>query len=238
MYDTTTGVRRQVTFTKLRHDVANWFPGEEQVLSHSISPFMLHLTSLDGSEPDRTLGEGALPLVTADLSTLYFARIKPDAWDFDIYTRPWEAEHDSAQALIEGPGVQWWPELSPDSKTMLYVTDESGQDEVYVTTLPDARRRWQISRDGGTSPRWRGDGREVYYALRDAIMAVEVSPAGLPLGEPRELFLRPTTGWSEQWADGFDVTADGQRFVITENVGSEGAQPSIVVVQNWSAEFE
>jgi hypothetical protein len=199
---------------------------------------MLHLTSLDGSEPDRTLGEGALPLVTADLSTLYFARIKPDAWDFDIYTRPWEAEHDSAQALIEGPGVQWWPELSPDSKTMLYVTDESGQDEVYVTTLPDARRRWQISRDGGTSPRWRGDGREVYYALRDAIMAVEVSPAGLPLGEPRELFLRPTTGWSEQWADGFDVTADGQRFVITENVGSEGAQPSIVVVQNWSAEFE
>ncbi len=237
LYDTATGLRRQITFTKLRQDMAVWFPGEREALSYSISPFVLHLTSLDGSEPDREIGEGIMGEVTADGSQLFFARIKPDAWDWDIYVRAWEAGHDTARPLIEGPGVQWWPKLSPDGRALAYTTDEGGQDEVFVATLPDARRRWQISRNGGSFPQWREDGREIYFAWQDAILAVEVSAAGMPVGEPRELFRRPVTGWAEQWTDGFDVSADGKRFVIAENIGTEGEEPSIVVVQNWAAEF-
>ena len=238
VYDTTTGLRRQVTFSNLQQYIAYWVPGEEQILSYSVNPFVMHLTSLDGSEPPKVVGEGIMPNLTPDGSQLLFARQKPDAWDWDIYIRPWDAEPEAAELLIEGPGAVWFPQVSPDGKKLLYTTDETGQDEVFVTSLANPQQRWQLSRNGGSFPFWRGDGREVYYSRKDAIIAIEVSAAGLPFGEAVELFRRPTTGWSEQWTDGFDVTADGKRFLITENVGGEGSETSMVVVQNWFADFD
>jgi Tol biopolymer transport system component len=238
MYDTETGMRRQLTFSKETHELANWFPGEEQVLFYTNNPLQMHVTSPDGSVPERTLELGIMPEMTADGSRMIFVRQKPDAWDWDIVTRPWDGEPGEVEVLIEAPGVQWYPKLSPDGNLLLYTSDESGQDEIFVTPFPDTRRGLQISRDGGSFGRWRGDGREVYFARDNAIIAVEVNAAGAPIDEPRELFRRPVTNWSESWIDGFDVTADGRRFIVAENVGSEDDLPAIVVVQNWFAEFE
>ena len=110
---------------------------------------------------------------------------------------------------------------------------------MFITPFPDADRRWQVSRGGGSFPKWRGDGREIYYAWEDAIYAVELGSSGKPVGEPRLLFERETIKWSDQWTDGFDAAADGERFVIAEDVSVGDAQPpSIVIVQNWLAEFE
>ena len=61
---------------------------------------------------------------------------------------------------------------------------------------------------------------------------------GFTLGRPRKLFDRPSTDWSATWTDGFDVTADGQKFVMLRPAPTEGdAQPMIMVVQNWFKEF-
>ena len=71
-------------------------------------------------------------------------------------------------------------------------------------------------------------------------MVVDVDTEnGLTLGTPAKLFDRPSVNWSSRWADGFDATNDGQRFIMLRHVPSESdVQPAIVVTQNWFAEFE
>ena len=84
-----------------------------------------------------------------------------------------------------------------------------------------------------------GDGKEAFYAKDDAIFAVGMDPAsGKPTGASELLFRRTTAGWSRKWPDGFDVTRDGQRFIVAENlVAEDAAPPAVVVVQHWLAEF-
>jgi hypothetical protein len=98
-----------------------------------------------------------------------------------------------------------------------------------------------VSVDGGDWPRWRGDGRELFYAVEEAIMAVDVDmSSGRPvLGRPHRLFPRAPVGTGIDWPDGFDVTTDGERFVLVRNVQMENqTAPSIAVVQNWAVEFK
>nr|MEE4267114.1 hypothetical protein [Candidatus Krumholzibacteria bacterium] len=108
------------------------------------------------------------------------------------------------------------------------------------TTYPGLTGRWQVSRDGGNWPAWRGDGQEIFFTTHQGMYAVAVDhEGGFTLGRPEKIFDRPMTGWSAAWPDGFAVTGDGQRFVMlrpAEN-GSE-VQPALVVVQNWFAEFQ
>jgi hypothetical protein len=121
----------------------------------------------------------------------------------------------------------------------LYQSNETGRDEVYATTFPTPTTRWQVSTEGGQWPTWRSDGKEIFFTTHDQIWAVDAAiGSGLTLGTPRALFQRPVINWASRWADGFDVTNDGQRFVMMRNVQSQDSlQPSIVVVQNWFEEF-
>ena len=75
---------------------------------------------------------------------------------------------------------------------------------------------------------WRGDGKEIYYSTHKEMFAVSVDyENGFTLGRPRKLFDRPITDWSAAWTDGFDVTADGQKFVMLRPAPTEeDAQPS------------
>jgi hypothetical protein len=138
---------------------------------------------------------------------------------------------------------EWFPRPSPDGRFVLFTSEESGRSEVYATTFPEPKSRWQVSVDGGHWPRWRADGREIFYAAGDSILAVTVEPDpnGLVLGKPRLLFQRPPSGWTLPWPDGFGVTADGQRFLITRSWRRDRdttEQPGIAIVRNWYAEFE
>jgi len=86
---------------------------------------------------------------------------------------------------------------------------------------------------------WRGDGKEIYYCTHKKMYAVSVdSENGFTLGRPRKLFDRPSTDWSPTWPDGFDVTDEGERFVMMRSAPTlEDAQPMLMVVQNWYREF-
>ena len=122
--------------------------------------------------------------------------------------------------------------VSPDSRWIAYNTDESGRDEVYVASFPKFENRRQISNSGGAIPRWRGDMREMYYMRLDGtLMAVEVrNGEALQTGSPQPLFQTDVPVSSV--LDQYDVTADGQRFLIIEN--EEGAaSPPIHVAVNW-----
>jgi serine/threonine protein kinase len=133
------------------------------------------------------------------------------------------------------PGI-----LSPNGKWIAYLSDESGQSEIYVrsfvgaeASLKDrANGKWRISTGGGMNPHWRRDGREVFYRTGDGkMMAVEVSTGPtLEPGVPRPLFDLPASQY-----DDFDVTADGQRFLMFTRV--EGSS-SAIVVSNWMKELK
>jgi serine/threonine protein kinase/Tol biopolymer transport system component len=114
--------------------------------------------------------------------------------------------------------------LSPDNAFIAYVSDESGRNEVYVEQFPTHARRRQISTAGGQIPRWRGDGRELFYvALGGDMMSVDM---GSETATPKPLFHLP--GFT------YDVTRDGQRFVVDQPVDNTTNTP-LTFVSNWVA---
>ena len=114
-------------------------------------------------------------------------------------------------------------QFSPDGKWVAYTSNESGRFQVYVQGFSGAPSgfggKWQISANGGGQPRWRGDGRELFYLSTDRkLMAVEVRLAGgVEAGAPRELFQTSAAG-GPFFAGVYDVTADGQRFLINSTL--------------------
>jgi Tol biopolymer transport system component len=141
--------------------------------------------------------------------------------------------------LIHSQFGNFLPTFSPDCKWVAYVSIETGQREVYVTHFPDATRRYRVSTQGGTLPRWRGDGRELFYASRNSILAVSVDekPDSISLGTPHTIISAANYGYGAAPAapvNFFDVTANGQRFLMTEANFPKGPVP-LTLVTNWDA---
>ena len=133
-----------------------------------------------------------------------------------------------------------FPELasvfSPDGRWVAYVSAESGVGEIYVQPFPKGAGKWQISSGGGAMPVWRRDGREILYLASDGrLMAAQVkTDPAFDVETPRPLFatnVRNFVGLSRRQ---FDVTADGQRFILNAAVEEQGAAP-ITLLQNWTA---
>jgi eukaryotic-like serine/threonine-protein kinase len=128
--------------------------------------------------------------------------------------------------------------FSPDGKWVAYSSNESGQWEIYVTSFPEAHGKWQVSNAGGDQPKWRSDGKELFYLSNDSkIMAVPVKTgANFDAGTPMALFQanpREMVATSEQFF--YDVSKDGQKFLI--NTQLKTAMTPISVVLNWSAKL-
>ena len=121
---------------------------------------------------------------------------------------------------------------------MAYVSDESGQLEIYVQNFPESGGKWQISTSGGGFPQWRGDGNELFYLGPDGnLMAVEIEADGdTPVaGIPQVLF--PIYGPTLLQRSNYEVTADGQRFLVNAFV-EDAVRAPITWVLNWTAELE
>jgi eukaryotic-like serine/threonine-protein kinase len=127
-------------------------------------------------------------------------------------------------------------QFSPDGRWIAYISDESGTDEIYVREFYsgsaqgpwDAGGKWLISKGGGTNPRWRGDGNELFYVASDGkLMAVDISAKPIfKAGAPRPMFQLPP-GFI-----GSEVTPDGNRFLIGVPVAQNASVPFTVVL-NW-----
>ena len=103
--------------------------------------------------------------------------------------------------------------FSPDGRWMAYVSNESGTDEVYVRPFPVSSGKWKISTAGGTEPRWRHDGKELFFLAPDMkLMAVAVEAGPTFRSSRPNTLLRNAHEPGRPW--GYDVSADGQRFVM------------------------
>jgi Tol biopolymer transport system component len=134
---------------------------------------------------------------------------------------------------------QFAPSGSAAPKWIAYVSSESGSNEIYVQSFPPAGRGMRVSSGGGTEPRWRADGKELFYiAPGGSVMAVDTTLAPtFSRGVPRELFKAPiATGGPRAFAFHYDVAPDGKRFLlITTPQADATAPPPITVVLNWHA---
>jgi Tol biopolymer transport system component len=140
--------------------------------------------------------------------------------------------------LVRTPRFEAQAQFSPDGRWLAYGGGEGSSFEVYVEPYPDTGARWQISASG-RQPRWRPDGKELFYlALDGKLMAVDVEATarGVALGPPRALFstlVNPT----ERTRNSYVVGRSGQRFLFPNPVQQGGPAP-ITIVLNWAAEHQ
>ena len=135
-------------------------------------------------------------------------------------------------------------QFSPDGKWIAYSSDESGRFEIYVQSFPaSSGGRWVVSNGGGAQPRWRRDGRELFYIAGDStVMAADVITTGsaFKAGIPKSLFDAPIyPGAANGVAATFrwDASADGQRFLL-DAIPRETTSSGINVVLNWEASLK
>jgi serine/threonine-protein kinase len=138
------------------------------------------------------------------------------------------------------------PKFSPDGRWLAYCSPESGKPQVYVQAFPGPGAKTQISSDGGTDPVWKRNGGELFFRNGDSMMAVPVSTAsGFTAGRPQELWkgnyshgMSSSCGPPGVSSSNYDVTADGQHFLMIKDDDQESAvSKQIVVVLGWADEL-
>ncbi len=159
--------------------------------------------------------------------------------NLDVWILPLEGDRRPAR-LIGTPAGEWGAEFSPDGRWLAYQSNESGEAEVYVqafsATSPVpvlAGERWQVSAGGGRMPTWSRDGKEMFYLGADGkLMAVDVKTApSFATGRPVALFdARMKVSPDRQ----YDVSPDGQRFLVRQPLADQVAAPMTVVL-DWAA---
>jgi serine/threonine protein kinase len=141
-----------------------------------------------------------------------------------------------SRPLVRTPFHDIQGALSPDGRWLAYASDESGAFEVYVQAFPESQAKRLVSTGGGAEPRWRADGRELFYVSADRrlmVVPTTIGPA-FEAGTPDMLFEMNVRNLGFPFGKRYDVTPDGQRFVVDELTGS-GKSSALTVVVNWSA---
>jgi dipeptidyl aminopeptidase/acylaminoacyl peptidase len=142
--------------------------------------------------------------------------------------------------LLQASWIVRNAQFSPDGRWVAYSTNESGNWEVYVAPFPNTNGKWQVSRGVGEEPRWRRDGKELFYLSSDGkMMAVAAKTDGnFEAASPVTLFQthlgQPISSFD---LVSYDVTADGQKFLINTKVDEPNAAP-LSLILNWTSEME
>ena len=154
--------------------------------------------------------------------------------NFDVWALPMSGK--KPVVLLQTEFSETAARFSPDGRWISYISNESGRPEIYLRPFsvsadgtPSVGGKWQVSKDGGAGPRWRRDSRELYFrSATGAVMTVDVSTgSGWATSLPRALTIRLPS------QIGYDVSADGQQFLVSTPVTPSPSEP-VSVVLNWS----
>lgn len=213
-----------------------WAPDGKTVTfaSSRAGPYNLYSVSVDGSRQVTRLLESPRNQYpegwSADGRLLLFSELRPETGS-DLWVLT--AGTHEARPLLNSRFEERAGALSPDSRFLAYESNESGRGEVYVRPYPELTPQVRVSSEGGMAPRWSRDGRELYFATGDSLMAVNVSLAPEPrAGPPRRLF--PVKGYLNGFT--YALAAEGEGFVALRG-GKDAGPPQINVVLDWSSEL-
>lgn len=232
------GTLTKVTFDEGLEDGPLWTPEGDRLLFSAETPaFDLFWTPSDGSgEADvlyQTQYDKLPKSLSSDGSLLAFVESHPET-DRDIWILPLK-EGGELQPFVRTPFSEGEPVFSPDGNWIAYQSNESGRFEIYVQAYPGPGGKTQLSTDGGVEPRWAEDTQELFYRNGPQMMAVEVE-TGSELSASAPTVLFEGDYLLEQWTRNYDVTADGQRFVMVAD-DPDVQEPHIEVVLNWFEEL-
>jgi hypothetical protein len=176
---------------------------------------------------------------SADGRFLLYAGLGDQAsFDLWILPEPGSSGDRKPVPFLETPFNETQGQFSPDGHWVAYASDESGRYEVYVRPFPAGPGKWKISNSGGEFPRWRHDGRQLFYLSGGRkLMAAGVKGAehAFEMSAPEPLFDSHAAGSNPGWNFfPYAVAADGKRFLVNTTVGDTVETPLTVVV-NWLA---
>jgi eukaryotic-like serine/threonine-protein kinase len=233
------GAMTRLTFDLSGPQAAIWSQDGKQILftgARSLM-FQIYLKNADGSGSEEAVAE--------------LGNVTGNAWDWS---------RDSKYILFRKVNELWylsWPDrvakpllqakwtirnaqFSPDGRWITYASNETGSMEIYVSPFLSGNGKWQVSSGGGQEPRWRQDGKELFYVSQDGkMMAVPVKlGASFEAGSPVALFqTHRRQPVSSQDVFSYDVSADGQKFLIITKMDEASAAP-LSMLLNWASQME
>jgi len=229
LLDVTRGALRRFTNAPSTEGSAVWSPDGRRIVFSSDrrgGALNLYVKDLDGTE-EALLLEASTDHAATDLSRdgryVLYQELSTHTGQ-DLWALPQFGDRKPFVAVQTG-GTDLMGQFSPDGRWLAYQSDESGRPEVYVQAFPSGAGRTQVSTDGGTAPRWRSDGGELYYSTNgERVMSatIRVTGSSLDVGRPAALFGTPRGA--------ILVHADGQRFLLA--VTTQPASP-ITLLLNW-----
>jgi serine/threonine-protein kinase len=250
LYDLARNTLNRWTFEGTTNQFPSWTPDGKRIAFESNKEGRLNIywQLADGSgglERLTTSENTNIPMSwSPDGQLLAFFEVDPtNGYDISVLRlgdlSPGSGKVRKAQPFLRTPFNESVPRFSPDGRWLSYVSDETGRFEIYVQPYPGPGAKRQISTEGGTEPAWNPNGRELFYRSGDKMMAVEIaSQPSFNSGNPRVLFegqYVPTPGTFPN----YDVSPDGQRFLMLKpSESAEAAPTQINVVLNWFEELK
>jgi Tol biopolymer transport system component/predicted Ser/Thr protein kinase len=243
--DLARGTDTRFTFDASRNLAPFWSPKGDRIVfaSNRGGVYNLYEKAASGS------GQDELLLSTPNLKApdqwsrngrfIVYSEIDPKT-KFDLWVLPVGQGGGKPIPFLQTEFNELMGQISPDGHWMAYTSDESGQREVYVRPFPASDGKWRISTAGGDEPRWRGDGKELFFAGADGkMMAVAVKAAAeekpfFEAGPPVPLFESHIAAGGAIVLFEYDVTEDGKRFLVATSAAAASTPPLTVVV-NWTA---
>jgi len=241
LYDLARGTLTRLTeFPFSPHPI--WTPDGKYLTFASVvsGAINLYWTLADGSgtaERLTTSEDGQWPgSWSPDGQVLAFSEADPTT-GYDIWVLGLQGDR-KPRPFLQTPSNEYGPIFSPDGRWVAYVSDESGRQEIYVRPFPGPGGKMQISTDGGLEPVWARDGRELFYRNGDKVMvtAVETQPV-FAASKPKLLFEGHYDPGILAFERDYDVSPDGQRFLMVKASDQESVATQLNVVLNWSDEL-
>ena len=238
LYDLARGLPTRLTFGE-DAGASIWSPDGSRVVfaSSQKGHFDLYQKASNGAGAEELLLADNLektPLSWSLDGQFILYRTAAASTDFNLFVLPLSGDRRPFPFLNPtAKDIALFGQFSPDGRWVVYSSSESGRSEIYVAPFPGPGGKWQISSDGGSAPRWRRDGTEIFYLAPDfKLMAAVVNGKGasFEVGAVKPLFQTRTFGFHYSYA----VSADGQRFLINTSPEQEASAP-ITVVLNWTA---
>ncbi len=240
-------VATRLTFEKEVEQVPAWSPDSKQFVYEIVGKGLYRMNASGAGKPELLLESpigGLLPLDWSRDGKFLLCRFQGDTTSRDICgIALGEGGKPAGKPfpVVVAPADQNAARFSPDGKWVAYHSSESGVSEVYIQPFvpPGANNspggRWQVSNSGGLDIAWRGDGKELYYETPagDIMVAtIREDGPGLKVDTPKLLF---KAGSAAGDLHSFDVTRDGQKFIVQLPPGGSGTDVSLTVVTNWQA---
>jgi serine/threonine-protein kinase len=243
LYDLSRDTLTRFTFEGTNNQSPVWTPDGKRIAFYSNKggPANIWWQLADGSGGLEQLTTTQYPQIprswSPDGQLLVFHENNPttnkDIWVLRL------SDHKT-EPFLRTPFNEGGPVFSPDGHWIAYISDESGRPEIYVQPYPSPGGKWQISTDGGNEPAWNRNGQELFYRSGNKMMVVDVTtqPTFSP-GKPKVLFEGQFVAVSPGLTGtAYDVSPDGQRFLMVKETESSTSVTQINVVLNWFEELK